>query len=641
MKFLKLFLIINLFQPINHAQTTYWWNDEVFYEIFVRSFYDSNSNGIGDFKGLIQKLDYLNDGNDTTTIDLGITAIWLMPIMDSPSYHGYDVMDYKKIENDYGSNQDFKEFLDSAHARGIKVIIDLVLNHTSSNHPWFINSKSSTTAANRNWYRWSSTNPGYSGPWGQNVWHNSNGYYYYGLFTSGMPDLNYMNQDVKDAVSDIVNFWLDTMKVDGFRLDAIKYIFEDGSLLENVSSTFEYLKQFRILNKSINPNALSVGEVWSNTSSVLPYVDGTGIDFCFEFETASYILSSINSGFPTSLASHIKNVVTPNYPFLQYGTFLTNHDQIRTHSQLLNNISKSKLAAAVLLTLPGVPFIYYGEEIAMISGSDDPSKRTPMQWTNGLNAGFTTGTPWKSIPPSYTNFNVETMNYDSSSLLTWYKNLIRIRRVNPALTKGKYYYLNSSNQSIYAFARNISSSNEIIIPIHNFSANEIQNPNFFRTGFTGLPVGSYKLYDLVTNTESGFLTIASNGDINCSPSITLKPLGSAILKADKLTDINDLEISSSHYLSQNYPNPFNPSTTIQYSLNSPQFVTLKIYNILGQEIESLVSEYQSAGSYQVKWNPETSISKKVYDEFKYGSGVYFYQLRAGDFIMSKKMMLVR
>lgn len=629
-----------LFQPLILSQT-YWWNDAIFYEIFVRSFYDSNGNGIGDFKGLTQKLDYLNDGNDETTNDLGITAIWLMPIMESPSYHGYDVIDYKKIENDYGSNQDFRDFLDSAHTRGIKVIIDLVLNHTSSSHPWFLNSKSSPSAINRNWYRWSSTNPGYSGPWGQNVWHSTNGYYYYGLFTSGMPDLNYVNQDVKNEISDIVTFWLDTMKVDGFRLDAIKYIYEDGNLLENVPSTFEYLRQFRTLNKSINPNALSVGEVWSNTSSILPYVDGTGMDFCFEFETATYIISSINSGFPTSLASHIKNVVTPNYPFLQYGTFLTNHDQIRTYSQLLNNINKSKLAPAVLLTLPGVPFLYYGEEIGMISGNDDPSKRTPMQWTGGTNAGFSTGTPWKSISPSYINFNVESMNSDSSSLLNWYKDLIRIRQKNSALTKGKYYYLNSPNQSIYAFARNVSSSNEIIIPIHNFSANEIQNPNFYRTGFTGLPVGSYNLNDLITNTEAGTLTIASNGDINCTPSIILKPFGTAILRADKLTDINDSDNNRSFYLSQNYPNPFNPSTTIQYSLNSPQFVTLKIYDILGKEIETLVSDYQSAGNYEVKWNHDVSSSQKVYEEFGYCSGVYFYQLKAGDFMLSKKMILVR
>ena len=630
MKLIKVMILFLIFLTTSIAQTTYWWNNEVFYEIFVRSFYDSDGNGIGDFKGLIQKLDYLNDGNDSTHTDLGVTAIWLMPIMQSPSYHGYDVVDYKVIEHDYGTNQDFKNFLDSAHARGIKVIIDLVLNHTSSNNPWFINSKTGTTAANRNWYRWSSTNPGITGPWGQTVWHNANGNFYYGLFNSGMPDLNFFNQEVKDEVSDIVKYWLDTVKVDGFRLDAIKYICEEGNKLEDAPSTFEYLREFRTLNKSINPNAVSVGEVWSTTSSILPYVDGTGIDFCFEFDAASYLISSINSGFPASLSNHIKNVVTQYYPFLQYATFLTNHDQVRSFSQLLSNINKSKLAASVLLTLPGVPFIYYGEEIGMISGSDDPSKRTPLQWTGGSNAGFTIGTPWKAIPPTYVNYNIEKMSADSTSLLNWYKKLIRIRQNNPALTSGKYYYLNSANQSIFVFARNESSNGVIIIPIHNFSGSTVNNPNFYRIGFSGLPTGSYKLRDLITSTDAGLLTIASNGDINCTPNISIPPQGSAIFKADKLTDISENTEVHSFILEQNYPNPFNPSTKINWQSPEANWQTLKVFDILGNEVVTLVNEYKSAGSYEIQFNAENLPS-----------GVYFYKLQAGSFISVKKMLLLR
>ena len=634
MKLIKLLILLLPFSNLSVAQTTYWWNDEVFYEIFIRSFYDSNGDGIGDFKGLIQKLDYLNDGNDNTTTDLGVTALWLMPIMESPSYHGYDVIDYKKIEHDYGTNQDFNEFIDSAHARGIKVIIDLVLNHTSSNHPWFINSKTDPTATFRNWYRWSSTNPGTKGPWGQTVWHNTNGNYYYGLFNGGMPDLNFFNQEVKDEVADIVKYWLDTVKVDGFRLDAIKYICEEGNKLEDASATFEYLREFRTLNKSINPNSVSVGEVWSNTSSILPYVvDGTGIDFCFEFDAAGYLISSINSGFPASLSNHIKNVVT-QYRFLQYATFLTNHDQVRIFSQLLNNINKSKLAAAVLLTLPGVPFIYYGEEIGMLSGSDDPSKRTPMQWTRGSNAGFTSGTPWKTIPPTYVNHNIEKMNEDSTSLLNWYKKLIRIRQKNPALTSGNYYYLNNTNQSIYVFARSKNASDEIIIPIHNFSGSAISNPNFYRNGFTGLPVGSYKLTDLITNSEAGELTIASNGNINCTPNISIPPHGTAILKADKLTGISEEYHITSLKLQQNYPNPFNPSTRIQYQVSSYSHVSIKVYDVLGNEVATLVDEYKSTGSYEIEFDVSSGIRNLV-------SGIYLYQLKAGDYIETKKMLLLR
>jgi glycosidase len=630
MNLTKIWILLLFFYSFSSAQTTYWWNDAVFYEIFVRSYYDSDGNGIGDFKGLLQKLDYLNDGNDSTSTDLGVTAIWLMPVTQSPSYHGYDVIDYKKIEQDYGNNQDFQNFLDSAHARGIKVIIDLVLNHSSSNHPWFTDSKIGPSAPHRDWYRWSSTNPNISGPWGQKVWHSANGYYYYGLFNSGMPDLNYESQQVKDEVADIIKYWLDTVNVDGFRLDAIKYLYEDGNQLEDVPATFEYLREFRTINKNINPDAVSVGEVWSNTSSILPYADGTGMDFCFEFETASYIISSINSGFPISLSNHLKNAVTPNYPFLQYATFLTNHDQIRVFSQLLSNVNKCKLAAAILLTLPGIPFIYYGEEIGMISGSDDPSKRTPMQWTSSVNAGFTTGTPWRAIPPSFTNFNVETMSADSSSLLNWYKNLIQIRKDNASLRRGKYYYMNSSNQSVYVFARNENVNQEIIIPIHNFSGSSVNNPNFFRTGFSGLPIGSYKLTDIITNNDAGVLTIAGNGDINCTPEISIPSYGTAILKTDKLTDVGENYELNSFYLEQNYPNPFNPTTKISWQSPVSSWQTLKVYDVLGNEVTTLIDKEMEAGYHSVE-----------FDASKLPSGVYFYRLKTEHFINTKMMLLLK
>ncbi|MCK9212403.1 MAG: alpha-amylase family glycosyl hydrolase [Ignavibacteriaceae bacterium] len=618
------------FCAFTHAQTTYWWNDAVFYEIFVRSYYDSDGNGIGDFKGLTQKLDYLNDGNDSTTSDLGVTAIWLMPITESPSYHGYSVVDYKKIEQDYGTNQDFKNFLDSAHTRGIKVIIDLVLNHTSNQHPWFIDAQTSPNATHRNWYRWSSTNPNITGPLGNKVWYSANGYYYYGLFNSGMPDLNYFNQEVKNEVANIVTYWLDTVKVDGFRLDAIKYLCEEGNVMEDAPSTFAYLKEFRALTKSINPNAMSVGEVWSTTSKVSPYATGAGMDFCFEFEIAGNIIGAINSGSPATLINEMKTVIQQSYPFLQYGTFLTNHDQQRVFSQLRNNLSKAKLAASVLLTLPGVPFIYYGEEIGMTSANDDPSKRTPMQWTSGTNAGFTTGTPWKNIPATYVDYNIEKMSTDTLSLLNWYKKLIRIRLNHPVLTKGKYYYLISANNSIYAFARNLNSSSEIIIPIHNFSGSVISNPNFYRNDFTGLAVGTYKLTDLITNNDAGQLTIASNGAINCTPNISIPAYGSVILKADKLTGINDYKQFTTFKLEQNYPNPFNPVTNINFELPSSGLVKLSVYNLLGEEIKTLINGFMEEGMHNVK-----------FDAKDLNSGVYLYKLQSGGYTQTRKMIVIR
>ena len=176
-----------------------WWNDTVFYEIFVRSFYDSDGNGIGDLNGVIEKLDYLNDGDPTTSEDLGVTGIWLMPIMVSPSYHGYDVVDYFQVDPDYGTNEDFLRLMDEAHARGIRVIVDLVMNHTSNAHPWFLDSQN-PDSDKREWYIWADENPGYRGPDGQVVWHNNPSGYYYGIFWSGMPDLNYENPDVTAAM---------------------------------------------------------------------------------------------------------------------------------------------------------------------------------------------------------------------------------------------------------------------------------------------------------------------------------------------------------------------------------------------------------------------------------------------------------
>ncbi|MES2484846.1 MAG: alpha-amylase family glycosyl hydrolase, partial [Bacteroidota bacterium] len=201
------------------AMQTFWWNETVFYEAFVRSFKDSNGDGKGDIQGLISKLDYLNDGNPNTTTDLGVTGLWLMPIMQSPSYHGYDVTDYMAVEQDYGTNADFQQLITECHNRGIKVIIDLVMNHTSNQHPWFVAS-TNPTSDKRDWYIWEDTNPGTPGPFGD-AWYQNNGAYYYGAFYSGMPDLNFNNPEVHQAFEDVSEFWLTDMHVDGFRLDAV------------------------------------------------------------------------------------------------------------------------------------------------------------------------------------------------------------------------------------------------------------------------------------------------------------------------------------------------------------------------------------------------------------------------------------
>jgi len=630
MKTINIFLFSLIIFSVTQAQTTYWWNDDVFYEIFVRSFYDSDGNGIGDFKGLTAKLDYLNDGIDSTTSDLGIKGIWLMPITESPSYHGYSVQDYFNVEKDYGTNQDFKNFLNAAHARGIKVIIDLVLNHTSDLNPWFVTARSDPGSMFRSWYRWTNVYPGYNGPWGETVWHPYGGYYYYGLFNSGMPDLNYFNQGVKDEVKQIVTYWLDSVKVDGFRLDAAKYICEEGTVLEDAPSTFAYWREFRNTIKQLNPDAVAVGEVWSASSKVSPYVDGTGLDFCFEFDLATEIINAVKGGSASSLTTKIKTTLPQIYPFAQYGTFLTNHDQQRIYSQLGSNVSQSKLAAAFLLTIPGVPFLYYGEELGMTSATDDPSKRTPMQWTSGANAGFTSGNPWKAVNGNYLTNNVETMSADSNSLFNFYKKIIHIRNASPSLREGGFFPLISSNSNVIVFARYKSPNGEMTVSIHNFSSSDVQNYSFSKNDFTGLPVGAFKLTDLLTNRDAGGMNIANNGVIKSSLTLTLPAKGSMVLKADKLTDVQDKNFVSTFILEQNYPNPFNPITNINFELPSSGAVKVTVLNVLGEKIKTLVDGWMEEGRHNIKFDAQTL-----------NSGVYFYRLEASGYTNTKKMVLIK
>jgi glycosidase len=268
-------IIITFFPRTSPAQTTYWWNDAVFYEAFVRSFYDTNGDGVGDLQGLTDKLDYLQD--------LGVNAIWLMPVCTSPSYHGYDVTNYKAVQPAYGTKQQYINFVDSAHSRGMKVIFDFVMNHSSSSHPWFVQSKANDPFY-KDFYQWSLTDPGNTGPWGQDVWYFNNATlgYYYALFWSGMPDLNYNNQTVQDSMFAIAQFWLDSMHVDGFRLDAAPYLYDDCPQLSSCPGTFQFWQDFHTFYKSVNDSALAVGEVWYPTNTILPYVTGGDkLDFCF------------------------------------------------------------------------------------------------------------------------------------------------------------------------------------------------------------------------------------------------------------------------------------------------------------------------------------------------------------------------
>lgn len=510
---------------------THWWNDVVFYEVFVRSFKDSNGDGKGDFKGLIEKLDYLNDGDSSTHTDLGINGIWLMPIQQSPSYHGYDVVDYRTIEQDYGTNEDFKRFMDEAHKRGIRVIIDFVMNHTSEQHDWFKDASSSADPK-RNWYVWKPSNPGGTGPWGQTVWHSKAGSFYYGVFWSGMPDLNYNTQEVKSEMFDIATFWLEEMNVDGFRLDAVKYIFETNSSLEDTDQTFQFWKDFRTHYKSIDPDAFSVGEAWTATSTVKKYVNDNGLDYCFEFDLAGSMISAVNNNDVSGLKNKLREVMT-SYPFLQFGTFLTNHDINRVMDHLGGDFGKAKAVADLLLTLPGIPYLYYGEEIGMTGSKPDENIRTPLQWTSGNQAGFTTGAPWRAVNNDFSTKNIEAQQKDESSLWNRYRNLIAIRNDQVALKRGNYREIDASNSSVLSFLR--QHENENVLVVANPGSSTADNITL-DVSLSGIAEGTYKLIEMQSGSS---LDITVDGAGNFSVDIQNVPARSSLIyKVAQASEVN-------------------------------------------------------------------------------------------------------
>lgn len=464
-----------------------WWNDSIFYEIFVRSFFDSDGDGIGDLNGITQKLDYLNDGNPDTTTDLGISGIWLMPIFPSPSYHGYSVTDYYHINPEYGTMEDFLNLLDAAHDRGIRVIIDLVINHTSNLHPWFVEA-TNPASAYHDWYIWSDSDPGYKGSWGQQVWFPSGSRYYYSTFSAGMPDLNFTNPEVVSQMEDIVRFWLVDIGVDGFRLDAAKHIIEEDTIQANSASTHGFWEAFRPIYKGINPDAMIVGEIWEETSINAEYLQGDELDLSFEFWLSGAMIDAVKSG----QAMIIKDQMNTSYnmiPQNQFGTFLSNHDQDRVMSQLFDQDEKAKVAAALLFTSPGVPFMYYGEEIGMQGDQSHEWVRRPMQWSIEAYSGFSSVSPWQTIGPAWETYNVESESADQHSLLSSYVKLIQVRNQHAALRVGDYQALTTTNESMFSFLR--VSQEEAVLVIINLGDQRVEEV-WFAIGESNLAVGTYQ-----------------------------------------------------------------------------------------------------------------------------------------------------
>ncbi|NMO96344.1 DUF3459 domain-containing protein [Paenibacillus lemnae] len=453
----------------------------VFYEIFVRSFYDSNGDGIGDLNGIIEKLDYLNDGDPNTTEDLGITGIWLMPINPSPSYHGYDVTDYRSIHPDYGTMDDFKRLMEEADKRGIQVIMDLVVNHSSVQHPWFEESASDTQSDKRDWYVWAEDQgkapSGSSAAGSGSPWHLKNGAHYMGAFWDGMPDLNFDNEEVQQEMKDIGKFWLE-QGADGFRLDAAKHIFEDlasDKSEETLAKNVAWWQEFRTSMNEVNPDAYIVGEVWENAaSSISPYLD-KAFDSGFNFGLAEKIISAVQNERDNNLAFTLERTYglfskVSGGEFTD-AVFLTNHDQNRVFTQLNRNVDQAKMAAGILLTMPGNPFIYYGEEIGMQGSKPDEQIREPMIWSNtGSDKGQTTWEPLKYNEGDRTQ-GVEQQLNDDQSLLARYRTLIQWRNEMPALRDGAIGQYTSGHEQVMAYTRMTSEKQALVV--HNLSDTEV------------------------------------------------------------------------------------------------------------------------------------------------------------------------
>ncbi len=447
-----------------------WWNDRVFYEVFVRSFYDSDGDGTGDLRGLIERLDYLNDGDPATTGDLGITGLWLMPVAEAASYHGYDVTDYHTIEQDYGTAEDFAALVEAAHARGIAVIVDLVLNHSSSQHPWFLDARQGADAPYADYYVWADDYPGYLGPANQVVWHPAGDRYYYGLFWDGMPDLNYRSPAVTAEMYAVARYWLRDLGVDGFRLDAVKHLIENGEQQEHTPATLAWLKSFHTFAGGVAPDSLLVGEIWSGSDQVARYVPGA-VDIAFEFNLATTIIDAVKRRSKDALTA-IQRQVLAAYPPGQYAAFLTNHDQNRVMSEFRGDVGMARTAATILLTNPGVPFLYYGEEIGMQGQKPDERIRTPMQWTDDPDhAGFSTVPAWQPPDASAAAFNVAAQTDDPQSLLSHYRRLIHLRNQSPALRHGHMTLVDSSARPVYSFLRH--TPDETLLVVINLNHQEV------------------------------------------------------------------------------------------------------------------------------------------------------------------------
>jgi maltose alpha-D-glucosyltransferase/alpha-amylase len=486
-----------------------WFQRAVFYEVLVRAFADSNADGSGDLKGLIGQLDYLQW--------LGVDCLWLPPFYDSPLRDGgYDIRDFYKVLPDFGTVDDFVDLLDAAHKRGIRVITDLVMNHTSDSHQWFQESRRDPTGPYGDYYVWSDSDKEYADARVIFVDTEESNWtfdpvrrqFYWHRFFSHQPDLNYANPEVQREMIDVLRFWLD-LGIDGFRLDAVPYLFEsEGTNCENLPETHEFLRRCRKVVDDEFPGRVLLAEANQWPADVVEYFgDGDECHMAFHFPLMPRIFMAVRreSRFPISeILAH-----TPQIPAnCQWGIFLRNHDELtlemvtdeerdymyaeyakdprmranvgirrRLAPLLENDRNQIELFTALLLSLPGSPVLYYGDEIGMgdnIWLGDRDGVRTPMQWTPDRNAGFSQANPGRLYLPAiqdhvygYQAVNVEAQKENSTSVLNWTRTMLQVRRRHEAFAAGEFRELGGSNPSILAFVR--VHDDDVVLCVNNLS----------------------------------------------------------------------------------------------------------------------------------------------------------------------------
>jgi maltose alpha-D-glucosyltransferase/alpha-amylase len=487
----------------------HWYRDAIVYELHVKAFFDGNDDGIGDFPGLVEKLDYLQD--------LGVTALWLLPTYPSPLRDdGYDIADYMNIQPSYGKLEDFEAFVEAAHSRGLRVITELVMNHTSDQHPWFQASRSDPNSPYRDYYVWSDSDEGYkdariiftdteTSNW---TWDPVARQYFWHRFFSHQPDLNFDNPAVQEEMTRILRFWLDK-GVDGLRLDAIPYLFErEGTNCENLAETHEYLRHVRSEIDRTYADRMVLAEANQWPPDVRPYFgDGDECHMAFHFPLMPRIYMALRKEVRTPIVEILAQ--TPEIPDgCQWGLFLRNHDELtlemvtdderdymyseyardprmrvnigirRRLAPLLDNSRRrQELLHSLLFSMPGTPILYYGDEIGMgdnIYLGDRNGVRTPMQWNGDRNAGFSRSDPQALYLPlvidpvyHYQAINVEVQRRGPSSLLNWMRRLIAIRKRYPVFGRGTIEFLHPSNLAILAYVR--THEDHIILAVNNLS----------------------------------------------------------------------------------------------------------------------------------------------------------------------------